>query len=81
MSSDENKLESNLKENVPAMKTASEKYVIPERAISRRAALAGGTAASASLLLGRMAKAESLGGAEERVSRSTTLAQMASPCT
>ena len=35
------------------------KYVIPMPAISRRTLLAGGTAAGAGLLLGRMARAES----------------------
>src|SRR3984893_6597395 len=40
------------------------KYVIPVAALSPRTFLAGGTAVGASLLLGRMARAESLRGVD-----------------
>jgi len=43
---------------------AREKYVIPMPATSRRTFLAAGTAVSASLLLGRIVRAESLRGVD-----------------
>jgi pimeloyl-ACP methyl ester carboxylesterase len=46
------------------MAVAGETYVIPMPAISRRSFLAGGTAVGASLLLGRMARAESFRGVD-----------------
>jgi pimeloyl-ACP methyl ester carboxylesterase len=49
---------------MPASAVVREKCVIPVPAISRRTLLAGGTAVGASLLLGRIARAESSGGVD-----------------
>src|SRR5580704_2417867 len=53
-----------VKQDMPASAVVREKYVIPIPAISRRTLLAGGTAVGASLLLGRIAGAESSEGVD-----------------
>jgi pimeloyl-ACP methyl ester carboxylesterase len=65
MSVNENNLEISFEQDMPIIAAGGEKYVIPMPAFSRRILLLGGTALGATLLLGRMAGAESFAAAAQ----------------
>jgi hypothetical protein len=72
MSVNEKNLEISFEEDMPIIAAAAEKYVISTPAFSRRILLMGGTALGASLLLGRMAEAESFAAAQAGAALGTT---------